>query len=118
MRLLILLPVVLGLLACGEHPSPSAERPMPSNVVGARCQRDTDCASRCMTGAIFPGGFCSLHCVTQGQCPQGTVCVSVKDGVCVYPCNTTIDCSLAGSNYSCTGKTDFAGGLYDVCVGG
>ncbi|MCX5745405.1 MAG: hypothetical protein NT062_23245 [Proteobacteria bacterium] len=72
-----------------------------SRDVGARCEKAADCAERCLTGGKWPGGFCTLSCDTDSDCPTDTRCISEEGGVCAYVCNTTPECGFLLGDYVC-----------------
>ena len=55
----------LFLAACGGHDEGDID-----DVIGAACSTDRDCDSRCFSGGHFPGGFCSLSCASDNDCPS------------------------------------------------
>lgn len=129
LRLRVVVSVLLAsgaLAACGHGEEIGKDRPLPSTTLGAPCGNDGDCAQYCAEGSHFPGGFCTLHpCRGLADCPSGTVCISVNNGVCVYPCVDLLDCTadfLGRGGYTCkleygysSGET--TGSQYKVCVG-
>src|SRR5690242_7358665 len=92
---------LLFLVACGRHPGPAADRPEPSREVGARCADASECEELCELDPEFPGGFCTLSCDAHADCPRGTMCMTMLDGICLYPCTDDEDCDIAGSGYVC-----------------
>ena len=106
MRGLIL---VLAVAACSSS----------SNVgrdVGARCDSSDECDDRCLPPADFPGGFCTLSCEQDEQCPGGTYCVDVEGGVCLFDCNENVDCEFLGADYQCRTEAPRTGGEnVEVC---
>ena len=50
-------------------------------TIGDTCSDDRDCDQRCFLGGDFPGGFCSLACETDNDCPGDTFCMSESGGV-------------------------------------
>ncbi|HMY15346.1 MAG TPA: hypothetical protein PKA58_03405, partial [Polyangium sp.] len=47
-------------------------------VIGQPCSTDTDCGGgeyRCQIGV--PGGYCTIWCATDAECPAGTLCAPV-----------------------------------------
>lgn len=73
-------------------------------LVGGRCMADRDCSHRCLMGGDFPGGYCSLACSTDADCPGGTVCIEKEGGVCLLKCDLPADCASLGDGYGCKGK--------------
>ena len=86
-------------------------------VVGAACRDDRDCAERCETGGDFPGGFCTVRCIDDGDCPSDTYCVDTHGGVCLFACDVNEDCDFLGRAYQCRDKDDFADRPIAVCFG-
>jgi hypothetical protein len=81
-----------------------------SHMVGGRCTTNTDCVDRCMTGAEFPGGYCTVGCASHADCPGGSVCVASGGGVCLAACHLPADCKAFGVDYACALRTSEAGG--------
>lgn len=88
-------------------------------TVGGRCSADVDCRHRCLTGGDFPGGYCSVSCRDDRDCPEGTICGEKDGGVCLLACTLPADCHALGSDYTCDAKG--RKGIPDakalVCVG-
>lgn len=68
-----------------------------TSVIGQPCGTDADCANgefRCLFSA--PGGYCSMWCATDAECPAGTLCapypLSRVSGVCMNSCSTSNEC--------------------------
>lgn len=99
------------LVACG-HGADDID-----TLVGARCQSDRDCDNRCLldTGD-FPGGFCTVSCSTDNDCPDGTLCMSTNGGVCLYAC-PEFDCGRLGPGWTCRSRARESGGDANVCHG-
>ena len=74
------------------------------NVVGGPCTSSQSCAggSSCLTATMYPGGTCSVHCTTQADCPDHSVCVTETGGQCVLPCASASDCR---AGYACTDRS-------------
>ncbi|UJR79177.1 hypothetical protein [Sandaracinus amylolyticus] len=78
----------------------------PSNIGGA-CAEDTDCtgsANRCIAEPdYFPGGYCTLACSSDEECPEGSYCSDVfgSQAFCVDSCDAagTDECR---AGYGCT----------------
>lgn len=65
--------------------------------LGARCQAPNDCASRCLaTSEAYPGGMCTLGCTADADCPRGSACSGLDDGVCLFVCRDDSDCKFLG----------------------
>lgn len=92
----------LFLIACGESHGPEQDAaivfdatfpdtgtdagPPPSNV-GASCATDGDCrgpADLCITEL---GGYCSLVCGSDADCPSDSVCIDLGTPVCLRACD-------------------------------
>lgn len=101
---------VLAAAACG-HGDGDIDQ-----TVGDSCVDDRDCEDRCFLGGDFPGGFCSLACETDNDCPGDTFCMSESGGVCMYAC-PPFDCSRLGNDWECRSKSRKNGGDVNVCAG-
>lgn len=97
-RLFVLLAGVLGLWAmgCGIDDVGATGR-----MVGGRCVASGDCVQRCLTGSKFPGGYCTVGCGADRDCPGGSACVALDGGVCLATCSTSRQCVPFGSGYGC-----------------
>lgn len=112
MKTLIAISLLLCALgACG------GDGVVVDEVVGATCIDDRDCAELCERGGEFPGGFCTLSCRDDLDCPSDTLCAGVRGNICMYQCEIDIDCDFLGRNYFCVDEPDFAGRLVGVCMG-
>lgn len=90
----------------------------PNDLVGGSCVDDRDCQERCLQGGDYPGGFCSVTCRDDVDCPEDTICVDKDNGVCVFPCDAVADCDfLGGADYTCRATDDWAGREVLVCLG-
>ena len=98
------------LAACGG--------PGVDDLVGNSCIDDRDCRESCETGGDFPGGFCTVGCASDRDCPSDTICADVRGGVCMYPCDVSDDCRFLGRGYACRDRDDWAGVRVGVCIGG
>lgn len=85
-------------------------------VVGDSCTSDRQCEERCFIGGDFPGGFCSLSCSSDNDCPEDTFCMTASGGVCMFAC-PSFDCSRLGAGWECGSKSRQNGGEVNVCVG-
>ena len=85
------------------------------DVVGGPCSASGGCAggSECLTSSMYPGGTCSVSCVTQSDCPGSSVCVTEGGGQCVLPCSSASDCR---TGYGCTDRSTAGGGHAFVCI--
>ena len=91
-----------------------------SRTLGARCDRNADCAQKCLVpGMDWPGGFCTTVCQTDGDCGDGSHCIAESGGVCAFACSGDADCKFLGDTYRCE-QVDAAGGppQVKVCRGG
>jgi hypothetical protein len=110
---IVLVALAVG-FACGHH-----EVGPNSSVVGGRCAQDSDCAHRCATGDKFPGGFCTMSCLGDADCPHGALCVDRNNGICLVACNASQDCTAFGPTYKCDDHDrKGAPGKALVCIGG
>jgi len=83
-------------------------------VVGDACRGDGDCADRCVQD--FPGGFCTVSCRDDVDCPRGTVCADAKGGICLFPCDSDAQCEdVVGSGYECDDEDTFDDRKILVC---
>lgn len=86
-------------------------------VVGAECTRDSQCDDRCLQDSKdYPGGFCTLSCASDNDCPSDTVCIEKSGGVCLFLCSE-LDCSRLGPGWACHDKDRRTGGKDNVCIG-
>jgi hypothetical protein len=109
----VLLSTVLLLAACGGHDAGDIDE-----IVGAPCSSDRDCDSRCyLDSGDYPGGFCSMSCQTDNDCPGDTYCMAKDGGVCLFAC-PAFDCSRLGTGWGCHEKDRQNGGKQNVCIGG
>lgn len=88
-----------------------------SRELGARCDAEEECDERCLTGARFPGGFCSATCDDDGDCPDGAACADLNGGVCLYDCEGAAACDFLGAGWRCDSEEAAGGGEVMVCVG-
>ena len=110
MRVMIAI-AIAGAAACGSS------EPV-SRTVGARCDLSSECDERCLTGADFPGGFCSITCDSSLACPDGTACASDQGGVCLFTCATDANCTFLGAGWTCKSLGGQPSGQVMVCRGG
>jgi len=95
---------------------------VPSDVsrsVGARCDVNDECDGRCLSGAAYPGGMCTLDCDDDVDCPDDAACVQEQGNICLFRCDQAIDCEFLGAGWTCQSRP-VAGGtdLVNVCLGG
>jgi hypothetical protein len=110
MKFLVIL-CALFVTACGGHGEGEID-----DVVGAACGSDRDCEARCYIGGDFPGGFCSLPCASDNDCPTDTYCMSESGGVCMFAC-PAFDCTRLGPGWECRDRSRQNGGSVNVCSG-
>ncbi|GMT97457.1 hypothetical protein KH5H1_15760 [Corallococcus caeni] len=81
----------------------------PTTTIGGACTSDGACGTDglCLTGASFPGGYCTQNCVTD-SCPSGSACYSNDQGATAY---CFVSCTPSGSNPQGTCRTGYR------CVG-
>ena len=62
---------------------------------------NTECdALLCQSGALFPGGTCTISCGNSGNCPSGSSCAETEVGwLCAVDCTEDVQCR---TNYPCT----------------
>lgn len=84
--------------------------------VGAPCFDDHDCRDRCLED--WPGGFCTLRCRDNRDCPPDTVCVDSRGGVCMLLCDNSPHCRdmLGDDDYQCDDRRDVHRDRWDVCI--
>jgi hypothetical protein len=98
------------LTACGEHDV--------TRMIGARCDDADECDQRCLrSGDDFPGGFCTLACDSDGDCPDGSTCVAEDGGICLFTCSGDPSCSFLGTGWSCVEREGQPEGTVRVCRG-
>jgi hypothetical protein len=103
---------LLLLAACGGHDEGEID-----DVIGSPCVSDRDCDTRCyIDSSDYPGGFCSISCQSDQDCPADTFCMEKSGGVCLFAC-PAFDCSRLGTGWECKDKSRIAGGSITVCVG-
>lgn len=85
-------------------------------AVGAACGDDFDCQDRCLRD--WPGGFCTLSCRDNRDCPRDAVCVESRGDVCMLLCGNSGECKdwLGDNDYACHGRRDVHDERWDVCV--
>lgn len=71
-------------------------------TLGARCERTNDCDERCLLPSRnTPGGFCSLSCSKNDDCPGDSVCVDRDGGICLVQCKLDANCDFLGTGWYC-----------------
>ncbi len=115
MRLLGILVLLVALPAACHDDNVGSN----GDLVGGRCTIDTDCRKRCLQGGEFPGGYCSLTCQADADCPSGSVCIDKSGGVCLLGCLQPTDCAGLGVGYKCEAKErkSIKGAKIAVCIG-
>lgn len=91
-----------GPLTSTCRPKPPTDQ-LADNVAGIACAADPDCGDGvCLTmllsGAPFPGGYCSGACLEDAHCGAGGLCLAAT-GRCYDICATDPDCTRDG--YRC-----------------
>jgi hypothetical protein len=81
-----------------------------SRELGARCDSHDECDVRCLSGADWPGGFCTTACETDNDCPEDAVCLEEEGGTCAFLCVTDAGCGFLGQGYGCK-ERDARGGV-------
>jgi len=91
-----------------------------SKMVGGRCTTDGDCVQRCLVdAAAFPGGYCTVSCTSNRDCPAGSACVARERGICLATCTVAADCEDYGAGYACARQTSQSTGNGPLaCIGG
>ncbi|RMH43640.1 MAG: hypothetical protein D6689_04650 [Deltaproteobacteria bacterium] len=73
-----------------------------SRTIGARCDRMDECDERCVVDAEdYPGGFCTVSCLSARDCPDGAACVDDDGGICLFTCAVDADCEFLGPTWRC-----------------
>jgi hypothetical protein len=87
--------ITLALVACNSSDV--------SRQVGARCDQAAECDERCLGPSLdWPGGFCSITCDTDDDCPSDAACIDESGGgVCAFACLTDPACAFLGEGYVC-----------------
>ena len=90
-----------------------------SRDVGARCDTNSECNVDCLGSDQFPGGFCTVLCDSDADCPNDTRCIDYNGGVCVFGCGSDGDCTFLNGDYTCQEfDSQGAGAQVMVCLGG
>ncbi len=99
--------------ACGGHDTGEIDE-----TIGATCARDGDCEDRCFldNNDKFPGGFCSIVCVSDQDCPADAFCMTAGGGACLFAC-PQFNCADLGPGWQCKAKDRIGGGEASVCIG-
>lgn len=89
-----------------------------SRELGARCDLSSECDERCLEPSMeWPGGFCTISCDTDADCPEGSACVDeAGTGVCAFRCPGDTSCGFLGEGYTCNERDGHATGSSKVNV--
>jgi len=99
-------------VGCGGHDLGDVD-----DTIGNSCSDDRDCDDVCLgPSGDFPGGFCSLRCIDDGDCPGDTYCVTSEGGTCLFIC-PDFRCSDLGPGWQCEERDHVGGGKVFVCHG-
>lgn len=89
-----------------------------SRTLGAACDSHADCDDRCLPPTDdYPGGFCSVDCASERDCPSNATCVDKEGGVCLFECSGAEDCAFLGAGWSCKLVDALPDGTRLVCIG-
>jgi hypothetical protein len=89
-----------------------------TRTLGARCDVKEECDDRCLRPSDkFPGGFCSVSCAGDSECPEEAACVNEEGGVCLFECQDDPDCGFLGVGWQCDTKSVLPDGEAKVCIG-
>ncbi len=100
--------LVAGVAACSLSADVSRE-------LGARCDSHDDCDERCISS--YPGGFCSLSCNDDDDCPATSACVDVEAGVCLFTCDSSAQCDFLGPGWLCEQVDQLPSEEVMACIG-
>lgn len=116
MRIFILLCALLVPACGGADEIGDHENGTTDSVIGDPCATNGDCLERCLTDpGDFPGGFCTVSCASDADCPADTTCADKAGGVCLFSC-PAFDCAFLGAGYRCDNKDHVSGGQVNVCI--
>lgn len=89
-----------------------------SRALGARCDRSAECEDRCLAPSEdWPGGFCTLTCDTDADCPNDAACIDESSsGVCAFTCVGDTGCVFLGGGYTCIERDAHEAGASPVKV--
>lgn len=103
--------VSLFALSCGGGAIGSSGR-----LVGGACQTSSQCDFVCHDDSHYPGGYCTVRCASDAECPTGTACVEDGGGICAVLCKAQAECSGWGRGYICDNvRRRGGGGEHLVC---
>jgi hypothetical protein len=91
-----------------------------SRELGARCDATSDCDERCLPpDNDYPGGFCTVSCITTNECPGSSSCADREGGICLFDCFDDRDCTFLGDGWTCkdTNAREQEGLKVKVCRG-
>jgi hypothetical protein len=90
-----------------------------SRELGARCDDSTECDDRCLLpGEGWPGGFCTISCDSDADCPADSLCADGDGGACRFDCQDDDGCAFLGEGWVCEARASHpAGSEVMVCVG-
>ncbi|MBL4636563.1 MAG: hypothetical protein JKY56_22115 [Kofleriaceae bacterium] len=95
-RLSVALAVLFLLFGCSSS--------AVSRELGAQCNDNSDCDDRCVSGADYPDGLCTVSCGSDRECPGGARCIDKEGGICLFSCTDTADCEFLGQGWKCKSK--------------
>src|SRR5213075_2729645 len=83
-----------------------------SRELGARCDKSSECEERCLApSGDWPGGFCTISCDVDADCPSDAACVNEDSGaICAFTCASDTGCTFLGQGYTCKERDDHAVG--------
>jgi hypothetical protein len=91
-----------------------------SRQVGARCDTNAECDVKCLApDGNWPGGFCTVLCDSDANCPENTRCIDEQGGICAFTCDGDPACTFLGDGYTCKMVDSHGGGVkVNACRGG
>lgn len=108
--------VILGILISALGACQSSD---VSRQIGARCDTNADCDVKCLMPGDWPGGFCTILCDSDANCPENTRCIDEQGGVCAFTCEGDPGCTFLGDGYACKMVDSHGGGTkVNACRGG
>jgi hypothetical protein len=122
MRLALYSSFIALLVACGGVDTIDDHEPGTTDeLIGDPCASTDDCSKGCYLDIEdYPGGFCSVSCASDADCPSDAACVDRDGGVCLFTCGASggFDCTFLGPGWRCDDKDrQGAGGQVYVCIG-
>jgi hypothetical protein len=114
--------LLVVVVAAAALAAAACESSAVSRALGARCDSSDECDDRCLTSPEYPGGFCSVSCDDDGDCPSGARCVAEQGGVCLFDCRlddagVSDDCEFLGTGWACALRAGKPDGEVEVCDG-